>query len=128
MRAFAPLWIPAFAGITVWNAGITLLKFALGFYWMRLDMKTILTAAAIIIIAAACGASADAPMSGGDAGAALEPIRGPVSEDGLQAIFATPDLGVGRHRVAFALTSRTGLIDAPSATVQSFYAPPEGEE
>ena len=102
------------------------MKFALGFYWMRLDMKTILIAVAILI-AAACGAAADAPTSDGeDARASLEPIRGPVSEDGLQAIFATPDLGVGRHRVAFALTSRTGLIDAPSATVQSFYAPPEG--
>ena len=48
-------------------------------------------------------------------------IKGPVSEDGLQAIFATPDIGVGRHRVAFALTSETGLVKAPSATVQSFY-------
>ena len=91
------------------------------------DMKAILTAAAVFI-AAACGAVADAPAGGGDAGAALEPIRGPMSEDGLQAIFATPDLGVGRHRVAFALASRTELVDAPSATVQSFYAPPDDED
>ena len=52
-----------------------------------------------------------------------ELIRGPVSEDGIQAIFATPDLGVGKHRVAFALQSQTGLIDAPSAAVQSFFEP-----
>ena len=53
----------------------------------------------------------------------LELIKGPLSEDGLQAIFATPDLGTGRHRVAFALTSRTGLIDTPTASVQSFFEP-----
>ena len=91
-------------------------------------MKTaIIAIAAIIIIAAACAAPAldETPPPADSPAAALEPIRGPVSEDGLQAIFATPDLGVGRHRVAFALTSRTGLIDAPSAAVQSFYAPPE---
>ena len=50
-------------------------------------------------------------------------IFGPESEDGLQAIFATPDLGVGKHRVAFAVQSQTGLVDSPSATVQSFFEP-----
>lgn len=50
-------------------------------------------------------------------------IFGPESEDGLQAIFATPDLGVGKHRVAFAMQSQTGLVDSPSATVQSFFEP-----
>ena len=64
-----------------------------------------------------------APAAADEPPAALELIKGPLSEDGLQAIFATPDLGTGRHRVAFALTSRTGLIDAPTATVQSFYDP-----
>ena len=64
-----------------------------------------------------------APTDEGEPAVGLELIKGPLSEDGLQAIFATPDLGTGRHRVAFALTSRTGLIDAPTATVQSFYGP-----
>ena len=50
-------------------------------------------------------------------------IKGPISEDGLQAIFATPDISTGRHRIAFALTSQTGLVKAPSATVQSFHKP-----
>ncbi len=50
-------------------------------------------------------------------------IKGPVSEDGIQAIFATPDIGIGRHRIAFALVSQTGLVNALSATVQSFYNP-----
>ena len=68
------------------------------------------------------------PTDEGEPAVGLELIKGPLSEDGLQAIFATPDLGTGRHRVAFALTSRTGLIDAPTATVQSFYGPdPEAE-
>ena len=50
-------------------------------------------------------------------------IKGPISEDGLQAIFATPDISTGKHRIAFALTSQTGLVKAPSATVQSFQSP-----
>ena len=50
-------------------------------------------------------------------------IKGPISQDGLQAIFATPDVSTGRHRIAFALTSQTGLVKAPSATVQSFHKP-----
>ena len=58
-----------------------------------------------------------APAAADEPPAALELIKG------LQAIFATPDLGTGRHRVAFALTSRTGLIDAPTASVQSFFEP-----
>ena len=53
-------------------------------------------------------------------------IKGPVSEDGLQAIFATPDISTGKHRIAFALTSQTGLVKAPSVAVQSFYEP-DGE-
>ncbi len=84
---------------------------------------------AVATIAAGCAAREDAPADSGAPAAALEPIYGEVSEDGLQAIFATPDLGVGAHRVAFALTSQTGLVNAPSATVQSFYEPtPDGGE
>lgn len=89
-------------------------------------MKTAILTTILLIAALACAAP---PPDAPDAElAALEPVRGPVSADGLQAIFATPDLGVGEHRVAFALVSRTGLVDAPSATVQSFYAPNEEEE
>ena len=69
---------------------------------------------------APAAATTATPTDEGEAPVGLELIKGPLSEDGLQAIFATPDLGTGRHRVAFALTSRTGLIDAPTATVQSF--------
>ena len=92
-------------------------------------MKAILTIA-IIIIAACAAPTVDAPPGSDETppAAGLEPIRGPVSADGLQAIFATPDLGVGRHRVAFALVSRTALVSAPSAAVRSFYAPPSEED
>jgi hypothetical protein len=53
-------------------------------------------------------------------------IKGPVSEEGLQAIFATPDIGVGRNRFAFVLTSTTGLIRTPTATVSSSFFPEDG--
>ncbi len=65
------------------------------------------------------------PDETGPAVTELALIKGPVSEDGLQAIFATPDLGPGQYRVAFALTSKTGLVSAPFATVQSFRNPPQ---
>ena len=51
----------------------------------------------------------------------LELIKGPVSADGTQIIFATPDLGIGDNRVAFVLTSETGLIKAPAAAVEAYY-------
>ena len=35
----------------------------------------------------------------------VELIKGPVSADGLQAIFATPDLAPGEQRIAVVLTS-----------------------
>ena len=38
----------------------------------------------------------------------LELIKGPVSADGTQIIFATPDLGVGDNRIGFVLTSTEG--------------------
>ena len=55
-------------------------------------------------------------------------IKGPVSEDGVHAIFATPDLGVGKNRFAFVLVSDQGLIRAPTAAVSSFYVPEAGAE
>ena len=53
-------------------------------------------------------------------------LKGPVSPDGLQAIFGTPDLGVGEQRVGFVLTSPTGLVRSPAATVSSLFFPTEG--
>ena len=51
----------------------------------------------------------------------VELIKGPVSADGLQAIFATPDLGTGEQRVAVVLTSEKGLVRSPIATLTSYY-------
>ena len=55
-------------------------------------------------------------------------IKGPLSPDGLQAIFATPDLGVGVNRVGFALTSPAGLVRTPAVTVNTTYLATEGAE
>ena len=65
------------------------------------------------------------PAPGGDTNVSenpgrpdLEPlIRGPVSDDGFQAILGTIDLGVGSHRVGFLVTSPQGVVDAPTAEV-----------
>ena len=53
-------------------------------------------------------------------------IKGPVSADGSQVIFGTPDLGVGENRVGFVLTSPSGLVRAPAAKVSSFFYPAGG--
>ena len=53
----------------------------------------------------------------------VELIKGPVSPDGLQAIFATPDLGIGEQRVAVVLTSQKGLVRSPIATLTSYHYP-----
>ena len=54
--------------------------------------------------------------------------KGPLSPDGLQAIFATPDLGVGSNRVGFVITSKTGLVREPAASVTSFYRADDSSE
>ena len=55
-------------------------------------------------------------------------IKGPVSPDGTQAIFGTPDLGVGESRVTFVLTTTGDLVRSLSAAVSSFLYPPDGSE
>ena len=54
--------------------------------------------------------------------------RGPVSPDGLWAIFATPDLGLGTNRVGFILTSAQAPIKVPGSRVSSFYVGEAGTE
>ena len=53
-------------------------------------------------------------------------ITGPRSEDGLQAILGTGDLGVGVNRVGFVLTSPDGIVADP-VTVTSSYDGTESE-
>ena len=55
-------------------------------------------------------------------------IKGPVSTDGLQLIFATPDLAIGGQRVGFVVTSRDSLVTEPVASVSSIYYPDGGTE
>ena len=55
-------------------------------------------------------------------------IKGPLSPDGLQAIFGTPDLGVGESRVGFVLTTTDDLVRASSATVSSYFHTSDGSE
>ncbi len=50
-------------------------------------------------------------------------IKGPLSPDGLQVIFGTPDLGVGENRIGFVLTSAKGLVKSPAVSVSSLYFP-----
>ena len=95
---------------------------------LRLRLPSLAIGALALLLACTQVGEPDADQGSPDSEASgpaggLELIRGPVSEDGLQAIFATPDLGVGTNRVAFAIQSQTSLIDAPSTTVQSFYSP-----
>ena len=56
----------------------------------------------------------------------LSLVEGPVSPDGVQAIFGTPDLGIGENRVGFVLTTPDDLVRAPEATVSSLFFPEEG--
>lgn len=55
-------------------------------------------------------------------------LKGPLSEDGLQAILGTSDISVGEHRIGIVLTSSEGLVRAPAAVVSSFFFPAEGSE
>ena len=54
--------------------------------------------------------------------------RGPTSPDGLWAIFATPDLGLGTNRVGFILTSAQAPIKVPGSRVSSYYVGEAGAE
>ena len=83
--------------------------------------------AGVMALALACssgegGEAAPTPLAEPTARAdQIELIKGPLSPDGLQVIFGTPDLGVGRNRVAFVVTSKTGLVTEPAASVTSLH-------
>ena len=86
-------------------------------------------AAALLLAIAAFGcqtaATQDAASDASEQGVPteVELIKGPVSADGLQAIFATPDLSPGEQRIAVVLTSEQGLVRSPIATLTSFHYP-----
>ena len=56
----------------------------------------------------------------------VELVKGLPSDDGIQIILGTPDVAVGRHRMAFVLQSEESLIREPYATVVSRHLP-EGD-
>ena len=95
----------------------------------------ILSAILMMLAALACDSiaapsehSAESQGSEGAVFEEVELIKGPVSPDGLQAIFATPDLGTGEQRVAVVLTSEKGLVRSPIATLTSYYYPDDAAE
>jgi len=106
----------------------------------RRSGQVLVVVALALVVGVACSTSAqqvvEPPPDTGEASSALAQwrpgqiplIKGPVSPDGLQAIFGTPVLGVGENRVGFVLTSPDALISTPEATVSSFFFPRERSE
>ena len=89
--------------------------------------------AALVVLATACSSGDGQPASSSQAPpeTRVDEIvlkKGPLSPDGLQAIFATPDLGVGVNRVGFVITSKTGLVRESAASVTSFYRADDSSE
>ena len=93
-----------------------------------------LIAIVFVLLAAACSTSVEqtakqAAPEHSEATPAVEQslpaeialIKGPLSPDGLQAIFGTPDLGVGKNRIGFVLTSAKGLVRSPAVSVSSMF-------
>ena len=86
-------------------------------------------AMALAIVGGACSSGSTETPGGPEEDTAnllLQPdevplITGPVSQDGLQAIFATSDLGVGRNRIGFVLTSPSDFVRVPETTVSSLF-------
>jgi hypothetical protein len=90
----------------------------------------------VAVVAAACASgtvdSPDATVATEQA-PAVRPDRtpliyGPKSPDGLQAILGTADLGLGENRFGVVLTSPTGFVTEPFASVASTYYGEEGSE
>ena len=95
-----------------------------------------LAASTLLLIAAACSSGGESASSTESVPVETETapespllsegfalIEGPVSPDGMRAIFGTPDLGIGENRVAFVLTSKTGIVTAPAVSVSSLFFP-----
>lgn len=104
-----------------------------------MNLKSLLVGIVIAgLVGAACSGSSDGPQPtsspepnppGTDlASSEISLIIGPVSPEGLQAIFGTPDLAVGEHRIGFALTSPDALIRVPLVSMSSFFSPGEDSQ
>ncbi len=88
---------------------------------------------AIAVVIAAMAVAGAACSAGGATGTPPDqPTPGPLAEpahnwtvvsDDLYATFATPDLAVGRQRVALVLSDGIGLISFPIVNISSYYYP-----
>ena len=101
-----------------------------------MKLKLLVSATFLLLASVACSTGAeseqatpepeDAPAAAAQTGSEVVPlIKGPVSPDGLQVIFGTPDLGVGENRIGFVLTSAKGLVKSPAVSVTSLFFPDE---
>ncbi len=99
-----------------------------------LHLLIALVALASLIGALACSSGGEGNGSSSvPPGMLEEPIlvRGPETPEGLQLIFATPDLGLGANRIGFVVTSSQGVVGLPEVEVTSFFYSSEdgpGEE
>ena len=102
-------------------------------------MKAFHLPIALVVLAALVGALSCSSGGGGNGGSEAPPgmleepvlVRGPETPEGLQLIFATPDLGLGNNRIGFVVTSPRGVVQLPEVEVTSFFYPSEegpGEE
>ncbi|MCE2465621.1 MAG: hypothetical protein J4G01_06030 [Dehalococcoidia bacterium] len=102
-------------------------------------MKAFHLPIALVVLAALMGALSCSSGGEGNGGSEAPPgmleepilVRGPETPEGLQLIFATPDLGLGNNRIGFVVTSPRGVVQLPEVEVTSFFYPSEegpGEE
>ena len=94
-------------------------------------------AALVVSLAVACSSSATPPPTNplddrGVAAAGSEGVIDPFlaaypqytdEATGIRTVLGTPDLGVGRHRVAFVLSDAGGLVRLPMVRVASYFRP-----
>lgn len=92
---------------------------------LRMKFSGVVALVALVALVWGCQATGGQEAASEDSGYQrpdeVELIKGEVSADGLQAIFATPDLSSGEQRIAVVLTSQKGLVRSPIATMTSFY-------
>ena len=102
-------------------------------------MKVFHLPIALVVLAVLVGALSCSSGGEGNGGSEAPPgmleepvlVRGPETPEGLQLIFATPDLGLGNNRIGFVVTSPRGVVQLPEVEVTSFFYPSEegpGEE
>ncbi len=87
---------------------------------MRSRLLAYVAVLSAVLIAACSGFSSDTTSTDlSPRPDEVELIRGSPSDDGIQIILGTPDVGVGTHRMAFVLQSEQSLVRAARATVVS---------